>query len=423
MTSTSAQPPPAVAAASCMEEMFRLLERGDGSLVQEMQEVVREHFSSETKDPWLVNSLYDQFAAAAAESPRFLQLLLAVAEPHDKFLMDRMSEGVRAGGAARATAFAVLGCLVRKQPPWLPKICQHALFREWLKVLKTEDDLVILLSALLGLLAMMPILPSHLGGYLHDLFEVFRYFFFFALVTCPGARNFAVASRLGGTSTSSACLRSNRCTSKWACTLSSTAFMACFPATSSPTCAPSTRRATRTTNSSSSTLSVRCSTRCACTRCSSRTRGSSRRRRAGGRSSSCTTYSSSRRGTPSSRRSRRGRKGNLRCSMSVSAAAPSSPRRLQVRPEGSRLQQGRYLLDRHDLAFVSPFSWSSDIHDLCSALSHGDPLWTPGRRLELSTPPYTMQPQNSLQTLSVPHQHYLDSSPPETAIEATPGGF
>ena len=174
MTSTSAQPPPAVAAASCMEEMFRLLERGDGSLVQEMQEVVREHFSSETKDPWLVNSLYDQFAAAAAESPRFLQLLLAVAEPHDKFLMDRMSEGVRAGGAARATAFAVLGCLVRKQPPWLPKICQHALFREWLKVLKTEEDLVILLSALLDLLAMMPVLPSHLGGHLTDFFDIFR---------------------------------------------------------------------------------------------------------------------------------------------------------------------------------------------------------------------------------------------------------
>ena len=85
-----------------------------------------------------------------------------------------MGEGVRAGGAQREAAFAVLGCLVRRQPPWLPKVCQHALFREWLKVLKTEDDLVILLSALLDLLAMMPILPSHLGGYLHDFFEIFR---------------------------------------------------------------------------------------------------------------------------------------------------------------------------------------------------------------------------------------------------------
>ena len=64
---------------------------------------------------------------------------------------------------------------------------------------------------------------------------------------------------------------------------------------------------------------------------------------------------------------------------------------------------------------------SADIHDLCSALSHGDPLWTPGRRLELSTPPL-LQPQTSMQSLTVPNQqHYLDSSPPETAIEATPG--
>ena len=180
-SSSAGQPPPSVA-ASCLEEMFRLLERGDGGgvIAQEVQQLVREHFSSEARDPWLVNSLYDAFAAS--ESPRFLQLLLAVSEPHDKFLLDRMGEGVRAGGAQREAAFAVLGCLVRRQPPWLPKVCQHALFREWLKVLKTEDDLVILLSALLGLLAMMPILPSHLGGYLHDLFEVFRYFlFFFAL--------------------------------------------------------------------------------------------------------------------------------------------------------------------------------------------------------------------------------------------------
>ena len=152
--------------------MLRLLERGGGGLAQEVEQLVKDHYSSEAKDPWLVNSLYDAFAAS--ESPRFLQLLLVVTEPHDRFLLDRVSEGVRAGGAQREAAFAVLGCLVRRQPPWLPKVCQHGLFREWLKVLKTEEDLVILLSALLDLLAMMPVLPSHLGGHLTDFFDIFR---------------------------------------------------------------------------------------------------------------------------------------------------------------------------------------------------------------------------------------------------------
>ena len=175
-TAGTGQAPPsasATAASSCLEEMFRLLERGDGGIAQEMEQLVKDHYASETRDPWLVHSLYDAFAAS--ESPRFLQLLLAVKEPHDKFLLDRMSEGARAGGAQRQAAFAVLGCLVRRQPPWLPKVCQHALFREWLKVLKTEEDLVILLSALLDLLAVMPILPSHLSGHLLDFFEIFRH--------------------------------------------------------------------------------------------------------------------------------------------------------------------------------------------------------------------------------------------------------
>lgn len=38
---------------------------------------------------------------------------------------------------------------------------------------QSEDDLVLLLSALLVLLAMMPILPVYVAPYLSDLFEVF----------------------------------------------------------------------------------------------------------------------------------------------------------------------------------------------------------------------------------------------------------
>ena len=50
---------------------------------------------------------------------------------------------------------------------------QHSLMKDWLKVLKTEEDLSLLLSALLALLAMMPAVPGHIASYLHDVFEVF----------------------------------------------------------------------------------------------------------------------------------------------------------------------------------------------------------------------------------------------------------
>ena len=41
-------------------------------------------------------------------------------------------------------------------------------------ILQTEDDLVIMMTALLDLLALMPILPVHIAKYLPEIFEVFR---------------------------------------------------------------------------------------------------------------------------------------------------------------------------------------------------------------------------------------------------------
>lgn len=62
-------------------------------------------------------------------------------------------------------------------------------------ILQTEDDLVIMISALLDVLTLMPIVPSYISPYLHDLFEVFRY-------VANGARTLE-PSRLSGISYSS----------------------------------------------------------------------------------------------------------------------------------------------------------------------------------------------------------------------------
>ena len=44
------QPPPSSATtASCLEEMLRLLERGGGGLAQEVEQLVKDHYSSEAK--------------------------------------------------------------------------------------------------------------------------------------------------------------------------------------------------------------------------------------------------------------------------------------------------------------------------------------------------------------------------------------
>ncbi len=55
---------------------------------------------SQVRDAWLVNGLYD-FYSLSSESPRILELLLGVPEPHEKFLCDRINDGIKQGGKTR----------------------------------------------------------------------------------------------------------------------------------------------------------------------------------------------------------------------------------------------------------------------------------------------------------------------------------
>ena len=41
--------PSSATTASCLEEMLRLLERGGGGLAQEVEQLVKDHYSSEAK--------------------------------------------------------------------------------------------------------------------------------------------------------------------------------------------------------------------------------------------------------------------------------------------------------------------------------------------------------------------------------------
>ena len=133
-------------------------------------------------ESWLVNGLYDYYCVSG--SGRCLELILNVRDPHDKFLCERISEGLKSSSNAhhhhhhlhkenRAKALTVLGYLIRKRPSWLPKITTHALIKDLIKICKEEKDIELLMSGLLDLLTLIPILPVHISPYLQDLFEIF----------------------------------------------------------------------------------------------------------------------------------------------------------------------------------------------------------------------------------------------------------
>lgn len=67
----------------------------------------------------------------------------------------------------------MLGFVVRKQPSWLYRMTQHNIMKELLKVLKHEEDLILMMSALMNLLVLLPMVPVYIAPYLPDLFEIF----------------------------------------------------------------------------------------------------------------------------------------------------------------------------------------------------------------------------------------------------------
>ena len=156
---------------SNVTDLLHLIESNEPEKWAEIKSLINEQYQ-EVKEAWLVQMLYEFYAQSG--SLRCLELLLSVREPHDKFLCDKMAEGVKLNqGKSRETALVMLGFVVRKQPSWLFKICQHSLMKEILKALKHEDDIRVLMTALMDLLVLIPIIPSYVSPYLQDLFEIF----------------------------------------------------------------------------------------------------------------------------------------------------------------------------------------------------------------------------------------------------------
>ncbi|XP_043481993.1 hamartin [Leptopilina heterotoma] len=153
-------------------ELFSLLESNKPNEVDEIKTVLHEHFLS-TKDNWLVNGLFEYYLST--NSNRAVDVLAKVREPHDKHLLDRLYEALAkpSNQGQKLLTLTLLGHVSRRQPTWLFKLANHPLFKELLKLLKTEGETLSLMSALLLLVTLLPMIPGVLGPHLHDIFEVF----------------------------------------------------------------------------------------------------------------------------------------------------------------------------------------------------------------------------------------------------------
>ncbi|XP_022905445.1 hamartin [Onthophagus taurus] len=154
-----------------MVDLMQNLESNDPKLVEDSKRLLHEQFSS-VKEPWLVYGLYDFYLQS--NSTRLIEVLVDLKEPHHTFLFDKLTESLKGTkDSIKFQGLTLLGHVVRSRPTWIYKITQHSLMKDLLRLLKTEPDILILLSALMPLIVLLPIVPSLMGDYLREVFDVF----------------------------------------------------------------------------------------------------------------------------------------------------------------------------------------------------------------------------------------------------------
>ncbi|KAL4609401.1 hamartin-like isoform X4 [Arapaima gigas] len=150
-------------------DLLPLLDSSDLHQIEEVKDFIREHLNTE-RGAVLVNSLVDYYLETS--SPEAVHILSSVREPHDKHLLDKMNECM-ANKACRLHTLTLLGHVVRKQPCWIHKIARFPLLLSLLKCLKTDTDVVVLITGVLVLIILLPMIPQPGKQHLYEFFDIF----------------------------------------------------------------------------------------------------------------------------------------------------------------------------------------------------------------------------------------------------------
>uniref|UniRef100_A0A672KS63 Hamartin-like n=1 Tax=Sinocyclocheilus grahami TaxID=75366 RepID=A0A672KS63_SINGR len=150
-------------------DLIPLLGSTDLHELEQVKNLLQETLSAD-KGTMLLNSLVEYFLETS--SSQAVDILSSVREPHDKYLLDKMNECV-GKQSCRLSTITLLGHIVRKQPPWIHKIARFPLLASLLKCLKTDSDVVVLITGVLVLIALLPMIPQTSKPLLCDYFDIF----------------------------------------------------------------------------------------------------------------------------------------------------------------------------------------------------------------------------------------------------------
>ncbi|XP_075935839.1 TSC complex subunit 1b isoform X3 [Anarhichas minor] len=150
-------------------DLLPLLETSDLQQLDEIRGLINEQLSTE-RGSMLLNALVDHFLET--NSAQAMHILSSVREPHDKHLLDKMNECMTRQ-ACRLPTLTLLGHVIRKQPSWIHKIARYPLLLSLLKCLKTDTDVVVLITGVLVLITLLPMIPQAGKQHLWEYCDIF----------------------------------------------------------------------------------------------------------------------------------------------------------------------------------------------------------------------------------------------------------
>ncbi|KAM4745026.1 LOW QUALITY PROTEIN: TSC complex subunit 1a [Anableps anableps] len=150
-------------------DLLLSLESSELQEVERVRTAVNQQLSTD-RGGAVLSSLVEHYLDCS--SSRVVLLLSSIREPHHKVLLEKLNEALNRPGS-RLAAVTLLGHLIRKQPPWVHHISQSPVLSSLLRCLKTDGDVVVLITGVLVLITLLPMIPQAGKQHIYDFFDVF----------------------------------------------------------------------------------------------------------------------------------------------------------------------------------------------------------------------------------------------------------
>ncbi|CAL8343760.1 unnamed protein product [Lota lota] len=152
-----------------LSELLALLQSSDLKELEQVKTLISQQLNTD-RGTVVLSSLLEFYLDSSSSEAALL--LSSIREPLDKPLLEKLNDCL-VKSVNRLASLTLLGHVVRRQPPWIHKISRSPLLPSLLRCLRTDSDVVVLVTGVLVLVALLPMIPQAGKRHIYDFFDVF----------------------------------------------------------------------------------------------------------------------------------------------------------------------------------------------------------------------------------------------------------